>query len=172
MAAPKGNQYWKLAKKALGKPRAYPTPESLWEKALEYFQWAEENPLYEVKLVVWQGVATQEEIPKVRAFTLSGLRLFLGIGAETYQGYRNRQEYAVVISMIEETIRTQKFEHAAADLLNPNIIARDLGLKDGIDHSSNDGSMTPKPAIDVTKLSTAALAEIAALSDEAGPSDD
>ena len=31
---------------------------------------------------------------------------------------------------MDEIIRTQKFEGASADLLNPNIIARDLGLAD------------------------------------------
>ena len=36
-----------------------------------------------------------------------------------------------------------------------------------MDHTSSDGSMTPKPALDVSKLSTAALAEIMAAADEA-----
>lgn len=36
-----------------------------------------------------------------------------------------------------------------------------------IDHKSSDGSMTPKPALDVSKLSTAALEEILAAADEA-----
>lgn len=35
--------------------------------------------------------------------------------------------------------------------------------KQEIDHSSTDGTMTPKPAIDATQLSTDALAEILAL---------
>ena len=57
---------------------------------------------------------------------------------------------------------------AAADLLNPNIIARDLGLKDVAthEHTSPDGSMTPKSAIDASKLSTSALAEILAAQDQ------
>ena len=37
----------------------------------------------------------------------------------------------------------QKFMGAAADLLNANIISRDLGLADKKDHTSSDGSMTP-----------------------------
>lgn len=35
------------------------------------------------------------------------------------------------------------------------------------DHTSSDGSMTPKPALDVSRLSTAALEEILAAADEA-----
>jgi hypothetical protein len=37
---------------------------------------------------------------------------------------------------VEEIIRTQKFEGASADLLNPNIIARDLGLADKQDNTT------------------------------------
>ena len=44
--------------------------------------------------------------------------------------------------------------------------AKLLGLdKQVIDHTSSDGSMTPKPAIDASKLSDQALAEILALKD-------
>lgn len=44
-----------------------------------------------------------------------------------------------------------------------------MGWKETItnEHVSPDGSMTPKPALDVSKLSTAALAEIMAAADEA-----
>ena len=45
--------------------------------------------------------------------------------------------------------------------------AKLLGLdKQVIDHTSSDGSMTPKPAIDASKLSDQALAEILALKDD------
>jgi hypothetical protein len=46
---------------------------------------------------------------------------------------------------VEDAIFRQKFEGASADLLNANIIARDLGLADKKDLSSTDGTMTPKP---------------------------
>ena len=42
-----------------------------------------------------------------------------------------------VIEKIESIIRSQKFEGAAADLLNANIIARDLGLKDSSETTHN-----------------------------------
>jgi hypothetical protein len=53
-------------------------------------------------------------------------------------------------------------------MLNANIIARDLGLKDTAahEHTSPDGSMTPK-GIDYSKLSTEALTEILRVADEA-----
>lgn len=47
----------------------------------------------------------------------------------------------------------------AAPYVHPKLAA--------VDHTSSDGSMTPKPALDTSRLSTAALAEIMAAADEA-----
>ncbi len=47
-----------------------------------------------------------------------------------------------VITRIKETIFTQKFEGASADLLNANIIARDLGLADKKDITSDGDKIT------------------------------
>ncbi|MDC9826565.1 terminase small subunit, partial [Devosia sp. ZB163] len=41
---------------------------------------------------------------------------------------------------VDEIIRAQKFEGAAAGLLNPNIIARDLGLADKQELTGKGGS--------------------------------
>ena len=40
------------------------------------------------------------------------------------------EDFLTIISYIEETCYSQKFEGAAADFFNSNIIARDLGLVD------------------------------------------
>ena len=51
-----------------------------------------------------------------------------------------------VIREAEEIIRRQKFEGASADLLNANIIARDLGLADKAEFTGKDGAdLVPKP---------------------------
>jgi hypothetical protein len=44
--------------------------------------------------------------------------------------------------------------------------------KQEIDHTSSDGTMTPKPALDTSKLSTEAMAEIMRASDAARSNDD
>ena len=64
---------------------------------------------------------------------------------------------------MEQIIRTQKFEGAAAELLNPNIIARDLGLADRSEHSGPGGG--PIRTLDLSKLSDEALAEMMAVAD-------
>lgn len=137
MGAPKGNQFWK-ARASHGRNKIFETPEILWESACEYFQWCEDNPLYESKAFAFQGESWVEQLPKMRAMTVSGLCLFLGIGEQTLGDYEKREDFSGVIRDIKQVIYTQKFAGAAADLLNANIIARDLGLKDNqnIDHTS------------------------------------
>lgn len=69
--------------------------------------------------------------------------MFLGIDRDTWSNYKKRDDFFGVTTRAESIIYEQKFTGAAADMLNPNIIARDLGLADRKDHSSTDGSMSP-----------------------------
>ena len=62
--------------------------------------------------------------------TLAGLRVSLGLSESGYNVYRKREEYQWVTNAVADIIYAQKFEGAAAGMLNPNIIARDLGLAD------------------------------------------
>ena len=164
MAPPIGNQFWKARSKH-GRNRLFESAELLWEACCEYFQWVEDNPLLEMKPFAYQGVVIQEPVAKMRAMTINGLCLFLDIDETTWRAWREVDDFSTVVSKAEKIIYEQKFTGAAADLLNPNIIARDLGLADKKDIGSSDGSMTPR-GIDASKLSTAALAEILAAADE------
>jgi hypothetical protein len=130
MPAPKGNQYWKLGEQK-GRPKKY-TPNTLLVKAYEYFQWCEDNPLYEQKAF---GTGITLKLPLMRAFTKSGLCLYLDISHETFLKYSRQKEFVEVTTRISDIIYTQKFEGASAGLLNANIIARDLGLRENIEHS-------------------------------------
>ncbi|MDE1492360.1 DNA-packaging protein [Xenorhabdus bovienii] len=129
MAAPKGNRFWE-ARSSHGRKPIFESPEQLWKACTEYFEWVEENPLYEMKAFSFQGVVTQEALPKMRAMTLTGLCLFLDISEDTWRLYRAREDFIEVTTRAEKIIYDQKFSGAAADLLNANIIARDLGLKE------------------------------------------
>lgn len=128
MPAPEGNQFWKVQL-----PRLQPyfiNPEKLWVACCEYFEWVDANPLYEAKPFAYQGDVKIEKIAKMRAMTISGLCIFLDIARVTWAEYTKREDFAYVTSQVEGIIRTQKFEGASADLLNANIIARELGLAD------------------------------------------
>ena len=54
---------------------------------------------------------------------------------------------AEVTNLAEQIIRNQKFTGAAAFQLQPNLIARDLGLADKQEVSSPDGSLGNKVAV-------------------------
>jgi len=129
MAAPKGNRFWE-ARSSHGRNPKFQSADALWEACCEYFKWVEDNPLYEIKAFAFQGVVTQESIPKMRAMTITGLCLFLDIADSTWQTFRVREDLSAVTTRAEKIIYDQKFSGAAADLLNANIIARDLGLKE------------------------------------------
>ncbi|HIC6099865.1 TPA: DNA-packaging protein [Salmonella enterica subsp. enterica serovar Nagoya] len=129
MAAPKGNRFWE-ARSSHGRNPKFESPEALWAACCEYFEWVEANPLYEVKAFAFQGVVTQESLPKIRAMTISGLCIFLDITRQTWGTFRAMKGFSDITTRAEEIIYDQKFSGAAADLLNANIIARDLGLKE------------------------------------------
>jgi hypothetical protein len=134
MSAPKGNKYWEFREKH-GRSHKY-TPDELWNEALEYFEWVESNPLKEEKVFHAQGIITKAEVSKMRAMTVTGFCLFADIDPTTFENYRKTDDFIRITTRIDSIIKSQKFEGAAADLLNPNIIARDLGLKDKQDVES------------------------------------
>lgn len=130
----KGNQFWKLRAKH-GRDKLFETPELLWAAACEYFEWAENNPLYETKAFAYQGVIITEELPKMRAMTLSQLCFYLNCNEAYFRTFKNQLpanevDFNTVIKDIEQIIYNQKFQGASADLLNANIISRELGLVD------------------------------------------
>lgn len=150
-----GNRFWE-ARSSHGRNPKFESADDLEGAIREYFEWNECNPLYEAKLVSYQGQSKVEEIPKLRAMTIAGMCMFIGVTPVTwFEWKQSRSDFSNVITWAEETIYRQKFEGASADLLNPNIIARELGLADKSDHTSSDGSMTPR--IDVSKIPSEAL---------------
>lgn len=129
MAAPKGNRFWE-ARSSHGRNPKFESPEALWAACCEYFEWADDNPLWEGKVFSYQGEIIKANVPKMRAMTISGLCTFLDITRQTWGTFRSMEGFSDVTSRAEDIIYDQKFSGAAADLLNANIIARDLGLKE------------------------------------------
>lgn len=139
-----GNRFWEARSTHGVKPK-FESAEDLRDACHQYFQWVDENPLYEAKAFAFQGSVTVENLPKMRAMTIQGLCLFIDISQDTWCEWRkSRPDLSEVQREVEAVIYSQKFAGAAADLLNASIIARDLGLADKTDHTSTDGSMSPK----------------------------
>lgn len=129
MAAPQGNRFWEC-RSTHGRSPIFATPEQLWDACCQYFEWNESNPLWEIKSYMFQGAPVQDQIPKMRAMTKEGMCNFLDISIRCWDEYAKREGFVPVTTRAMAIIRQQKFEGAAAEFLNPNIIARDLGLKD------------------------------------------
>ena len=153
-----GNQFWKLRSKH-GRDKLFATPELMWDAACEYFEWCENNPLIEVvqkrggtNIKIDKGVNAEiesdilsaisdntMELPKMRPFTLHGLCRYLDCNTVYFNQFESSlkdkddeisKDFSKIVLCIRETIYEQKFSGAASGLLNPNIIARDLGLVD------------------------------------------
>ncbi len=129
MSPPKGNRFWQR-RSSHGRSPIFGKPDDLWAAACEYFDWVEANPLTESQAFAYKGEVKVKLLPKMRAMTIDGLCLFLDISDQTWLNYKKRDDFIEVTSRIENVIRSQKFAGAAAGLLNPSIIARDLGLVD------------------------------------------
>lgn len=161
-----GNRFWE-ARSSHGRNPKFDAPDMLEDAIQQYFEWNECNPLYKDNLVTFQGHATHEPLAQMRAMTIHAMCMFIGVTRSTWNEWKtSRSDFSDVMTWAEDVIYRQKFEGASADLLNPNIIARDLGLADKKDVTSSDGSMTPQ-TMDLSKLSTEALAELVAARDAA-----
>lgn len=128
-AAPLGNKFWEARSKH-GRDLIFSTPEILWDACVEYFEWVDCHYLIECKATQHQGKQVDLRVYKMQAMTQAGLCLFLKISQMTWSLYRQREDFVEVINRVEDALYHQKFSGAAADLLNANIISRDLGLID------------------------------------------
>lgn len=145
MAAPKGNQFWKARSKH-GRDKIFANADILFKAAIEYFTWVSKNPLE--KAIIYQGEIAAKPEGLMRAMTIKGFCVFLGVNSKYFNDFEANldlsteegKDFSEVINRIKDIIDTQKFEGASAGLLNPNIIARDLGLTDkqAIEHDVTD----------------------------------
>ena len=83
-----------------------------------------------VSITAFQGDITRDSVSLMRPFTISSLCIYLDIGDTTFADYGAKDDFSGVVERIKKIIYEQKFSGAATGLLNSNIIARDLGLKE------------------------------------------
>lgn len=133
-----GNTLWMLRRRIGAVPRTFETPEVMAEAVNSYFQWTKNNPLYELKVTQYLGDPVEFKIPKMRAMSKTRLCLHIGITRAGWDAYQKRKGYEAIWEATMDAIYAQKFEGAAADLLNATIITRDLGLKERTDLTSGD----------------------------------
>src|SRR5579862_894100 len=144
MAAPVGNQFWKLRSKH-GRDKLFSNPEAMWEAACEYFNWCDAHPWFRnepIKSGMEQG--TCMKIHMARPYTIQGLCRYLHCNTAYFRTFKSQlteknKDFNTVIKDIEEAIYQQKFEGAAVGAFNANLIARDLGLADKTELTGKDG---------------------------------
>lgn len=133
-------QFWQRKAPNSGRAPVFTSPEHMHEEACRVFEWLHNHPLKEQLVFHAKGVITKTTANKMRPFTMKGVCLALGISERGLALYATRsEEYAAVVQWIKDVIYTQKFEGAAAGLLNPTLIARDLGLAEKHELSGPDG---------------------------------
>jgi hypothetical protein len=134
MAFQIGHKYWMLRTKD-GRDKIFPTPEDLFNAANEYFKYVLENPFKETvvqkrKINRDEEVIELVEVPKMRPMTLEGFCNFIDISVKGFRLYEERDNFIPITTRIRQIIENNQFEGATAGFLNPNIIARKLGLTD------------------------------------------
>ena len=86
----KGNQFWK-ARKSHGKGKLFKSPEILWDEAVDYFEWCEENPLYKPVYFRHRGKAIEARVAKLRCLSIRGLCIHVGINRQKFISYSNKE---------------------------------------------------------------------------------
>lgn len=125
MAAPQGNQFWKMRAKH-GRDKIFSTPEDLWSACEEYFEATDKRKWYKTE---FHGKNAKEfKVPTETPYTWTGLYLFLDIDHKTWLAYEKREDFAPIATRVRNIIYTQKMEGAAVGAFNATIISRDLGL--------------------------------------------
>lgn len=156
MAAPKGNSFWNLRLRHGRKPR-FENHEDLLDTFTSYCVWIEQNPLIEVD---FKGKdATPVEIPKMRIMTKEHFAMAAGFTQwKDVAAYgKKSKDFDKVVTHIENCIYYQKLSGAAAGMLNPSIIARELQLREMSDISTNGESLNPPMSEDERAKRIAAL---------------
>lgn len=128
----RGNEVWRIAfeRGTIGKNKIFETPHDLLTAAMEYFEWADSNPMLEQKIFHSNGVITKDNIEHPRPYTLAGLYVFSGFTDATWYKYCADPEYSSVCAFINKTMYDQKFSGASTGFFNANLIARDLGIRE------------------------------------------
>lgn len=134
--------------------RVFATPDELYTAAIEAFNWIHRHPKRKQEVFHTKGFITKTYSTLERPFTFHLLSMVLGVSYQCLDGYRKRDGFEEVMQWIDNVIYTQKFQGAATGTLNPNFIARDLGLADRSEVTGKDGGplKTQDISLDEEKL--------------------
>lgn len=136
-----GNQFWRLRTKH-GRDKLFSDAETLWREACLYFDWCDRHPLKKAELVKYKGAYEEAGVTLARAYTMDGLTRYLGVSGSYFRTAKSRLREKIerggaavsetrlleTIELIEQTVRTQQIEGAAAGIFSAGLVARLNGL--------------------------------------------
>jgi hypothetical protein len=111
-----------------GEPRKFNSPDELWTACAEYFAWVEDNPIFEVRVEVKLGKECEIRTPRPRMPSERAMILFVGSRSDDWKLMAADDKFRPIIEMAREVILDIKMSNASANTVNPNFIARDIGL--------------------------------------------
>lgn len=104
------------------------TPEQIFDLAVRYFTWAEENALEAAETASFQGDVTESLVHKPRIFTLNGFRLYAGVSDSVIAKWRKEPGFSDVMEFVDTVVFEQKFQLAANNLINASFIGKEMGV--------------------------------------------
>lgn len=110
------------------------TPQSLWENAMAYFKWCDENPIVETKsITVGKDAGSRYQTESVRPYTVKGLCLHCNVMEEYLVSLMStkdsRSDYYIVASKIMYIIHTQNLEMATVGSFNAMLVSKALNME-------------------------------------------
>lgn len=167
-----GNRIWQTRSRAGVRPK-FETADDLQAAVDEYIAWVDENPFISRKIAPGKGVV---QIPLNRPPTIQGFCAHYRMGKSTWHSWADannpnyRPDLLDVIEAAETLFEADHIDGGMVGDYNANLTARITGLteKSEVDNKSSDGSMTPKSALDLSKLSEAELEQLDQIAAKAG----
>lgn len=139
-----GNEYsehWRVI--SAGGRQLSNTPEQLWDAAINYFKWCDENPIT-AKRTLTSGKTQGEKVVVEfkRPYSVKAFCLHAGISERYITDIKESQakesEWYIIMEKILMIIYTQNLEGAIVDLYNPIMVSKVLNMDKGVE----DGNQT------------------------------
>lgn len=129
--------YWDSQKVSWGRPRAFESPQELWELACDYFK--EEDNCSWVKVDFKMGYKADKpqmvEVPTAQPYSFRGLQQFLNSKGyiSSLADYRRNtdgkySDFSLIVERIENIIKRQKIDGATVGAYNTTVVMHDLGM--------------------------------------------
>jgi hypothetical protein len=132
-------QFWRNMPSPPGSERLFKTAADLHAAACRAFEHFDIHPHRKEVVFHNKGTVVRSYERVMRPYSFRGLALRMGISMGTLNNYRTYPDCSDVMAWIDDVIYNQKFEAAAANMLNAAFIARDLGMAEKTELTGRDG---------------------------------